>query len=349
MLLHAHAGVGGHRLADENTAADDRAVADEGVSTQDAGIGVDGDVVAQGGVALDAGKLLALARGGGAQGDTLVDLGMAANDRGLADDNAGAVVDEEVLPYLRAGADVDARDAVSVLAQQARDQRHLQLLQLVCHAVGEDGEEAGVANEDLLEAARRRVAVEGGVDVLEQQLLHGGQSVQEVLGDLFGLGLHHRRALLCVLEEQGLVDLAAQDALDVQQALGDEGVRAHPRGALLVEVAGKEQAANVVEQLGANALAGEVLLVLGEEGGLGAIAVLDGLDPPVQAAGIHGAPLYGVTAFPELYTHNPLQIARNWRAHARRCCTRADGLRRGHRRGLTEQSPNAGTAGARTV
>ena len=207
---------------------------------------------------------------------------MAADDRGLADDDAGAVVDEEVLPYLGARADIDARATVGVLAHEARDQGNAQFEELMRDAVGKDRVDARIADEDLLEAAGCGVTVESRVDVLEHHRLDVAEAVEEGLRELICLGVDNRRAAAAVFEEQGLVDLVAEHAVDVHEALRDERVGAHAGRALVVEVAGKQQGADVVDEGDAGTPAGEVLLVLGEEGLLAAISVLDCLDVLVE-------------------------------------------------------------------
>ena len=64
-----------------------------------------------------------------AQRNPLVELYMAANDAGLADDNARAVVDEEPRANRRAWMNVDACPRVRVFAHGARNQRDLPLVQ----------------------------------------------------------------------------------------------------------------------------------------------------------------------------------------------------------------------------
>ena len=70
-------------------------------------------------------------RGERAQGDTLVDLHVVANDAGLANHDASPVIDEERLAHRGAGVDVDAGSTVCELAHDARDERHLANVQLV--------------------------------------------------------------------------------------------------------------------------------------------------------------------------------------------------------------------------
>lgn len=97
----------------------------------------------------------------------------------LADDDAGAVVDEEIFADLRAGVDVNAGRAVGVLAHDARDERNFALVELVRHAVDEDRVQAGVGEDDLLLAAGGGVAVEVCGHVLHEHGLDLRQAAQE--------------------------------------------------------------------------------------------------------------------------------------------------------------------------
>src|SRR3954451_8605182 len=76
-----------------DVAANAAAVADHGVTAEDRRVGVDHDIVADRRVALDARHAFLDAEG--AERDALVELDARAEHRGLADDDAGAVVDRE--------------------------------------------------------------------------------------------------------------------------------------------------------------------------------------------------------------------------------------------------------------
>ena len=95
----------------------------------------------------------------GAQRHALVELDVLADVAGLADDDAGAVVDEEAGADAGAGVDVDAGLGVGVLGHHARDQRHAQQQQLVGDAIDRDRLQAGIAEDDLVMALGRRVAL----------------------------------------------------------------------------------------------------------------------------------------------------------------------------------------------
>src|SRR5687768_11995807 len=108
---------------DPGVAADDRARADYGISAEYFRARVNRDVVADGRVPLVATRALGCALALDAQGAerySLVDLHVVADLRGLADHDAGAMVDEEPGANARSGVDVDTGLAVSVLRDDAR-------------------------------------------------------------------------------------------------------------------------------------------------------------------------------------------------------------------------------------
>ena len=94
-----------------DVAADDTVVAYMGVPAQDDRVGVDDNAVSNLGVAVDTLDRVAVrvqGEGARAQGDALVQLDIMAQHGGLADDDAGAVVNAEALADGRAGVDVYA-------------------------------------------------------------------------------------------------------------------------------------------------------------------------------------------------------------------------------------------------
>ena len=94
---------------------------------------------------------------------------------GLADHDAGAVVDEEARADLGAGVDVDAGAAVRELGDDAREQRHAELVELVREAVVDHGGEAGKREDHLVDAARGGVALEAGARVGIGKRAHIGE------------------------------------------------------------------------------------------------------------------------------------------------------------------------------
>ena len=206
--------VRGHGLGDERVAADDGVCADDGLAAEDGRAGVDRGVVADGGVAL-AGHGMAVARAERAERHALIELDVVADDRRLADDDAGAVVDEEILADLRTGVDVNAGRAVGVLAHDARDERNLALIELVRHAVDEDRVQAGVGEDDLLLAAGGGVAVEVCGHVFHEHRLDLRQAAQEAVAH----GARALAQLALVLDRVGKrqVHLLAQVGVDLAE------------------------------------------------------------------------------------------------------------------------------------
>ncbi len=139
----------------------------------------------------------------GAEGHALVELDVGADVAGFADDDAGAVVDEEAGADAGAGMDVDAGLGVGMLGHHARNQRHAEQQDLVGDAVNGDGLEAGIAEDDLVEALGGRVALEGGLDVLLQDQADVGHALEQLDGLLLGQGLeihgHARLGLDAIL------------------------------------------------------------------------------------------------------------------------------------------------------
>ena len=176
-------------MGDEHVAADDGIVADHGVPAQYGRAGIDGHVVLDGGVAALAVQLLAAPGGQRAQGDALVELHIVADDGGLADDDAGAVVDEEVSADLRPGVDVDAGAAVGVFRHDPGDKGHLQLVEHVGQAVDGDGVKAGIGDDHLRLVGGGGVTVVGGLEVRFHIGPDLGQLFQKGRGQVLGDGI----------------------------------------------------------------------------------------------------------------------------------------------------------------
>ena len=88
-----------------------------------------------------------------------------ADGGGFADDDAGAVVDEEMRADARAGMEIAAGAFVGIFGEHARQQRNAEPVKLVRETLHGDREHAGVGEDDLLEAAGGGIAAVGGVDV----------------------------------------------------------------------------------------------------------------------------------------------------------------------------------------
>ena len=103
--------------------ADDAVCADDGFSAQDGGVGIDGDAVFEGGVSFFCGAFAFFGHVDAerAQGDALIQFDIVADGAGFTDDDACAVIDEEAVPDLGAGMDVDAGFPVCDFAHHARE------------------------------------------------------------------------------------------------------------------------------------------------------------------------------------------------------------------------------------
>ena len=113
---------------------------------------------------------LVLARA--AQGDPLVDRAAVADLGGLADNDPHAVVDQDSLADLRAGVYLDAGQKPGKLAEKARRQIGLVLIEPVRGAVHHDGVQTARKQQHLKAVARRRIAFPDGPDILFNRVKH---------------------------------------------------------------------------------------------------------------------------------------------------------------------------------
>ena len=118
--------VGRYVVGDPDVATDDGVVAN-GDATKDGGIGIDGDIVFDNRVAryVEHVAVLVVLEALGTQGDTLIDGDVFANDAGFANDDTRAVVDGEIFANLGTRMDVDTRFGVSLLSDDAGDDRYV--------------------------------------------------------------------------------------------------------------------------------------------------------------------------------------------------------------------------------
>src|SRR6266540_63557 len=167
-------------------AANDRAAPDDGVAAEDRGIGVNDDLVFDRGMALlrFGGACLALGQRAPTEGDALIDAHALSDDRRFADDDSGAVIDEEPLADRCTGVDVDAGLLVGVLGDHAGDDAGTLTQEPIGHAVTNDGVEPRVAEDDLVGSGGGGVALVGGLDVRRDGGADVGESSQESRGDV---------------------------------------------------------------------------------------------------------------------------------------------------------------------
>ena len=89
------------------------------------------------------------------------------------------MVNEEGIADYGAGVNVDPGQTMRVFRHHARQQRHALPVEHMCQAVGADGREGRVAEDDLVHAFRRGVALIGGNQVRLQLALDLGQISQQ--------------------------------------------------------------------------------------------------------------------------------------------------------------------------
>lgn len=187
LVAEGYDGIGRYGFGDEHIGSDGAAAADGDIA-DDGGRGVEGDVVFEGGVAAAAAEALSGGEGAGDEADTLIEFDVVADAGGFADDDAGAVVDEEVFADDCAWVDVDAGAGVGPFRHHARDEGETHLVEDVGHALGGDGFESGVGQNDFVAAACGRVAIERGLDILVEEGADGGYLVHEAADEAVGHG-----------------------------------------------------------------------------------------------------------------------------------------------------------------
>ena len=134
-ILDAHAGVGVNGTRDECVAADNSVFAHDCIAAENGGSGVNGNVVLNRRVAFFAGKSLTASCRECAQRNALINLHVLADDRGFANDDAGAVIDKEVLADGCARVDVDTRFGMGVFGHESRENRNMQKVEFMGDAV----------------------------------------------------------------------------------------------------------------------------------------------------------------------------------------------------------------------
>ena len=85
--------------------------------------------------ALDVLAVLVSREGLRAERDTLIEANPVANDARLTDDDAGAVIDEELFADLRTRVNVDSSLRVGELRDESRDQRNAASEELVSYSM----------------------------------------------------------------------------------------------------------------------------------------------------------------------------------------------------------------------
>ena len=192
---------------------------------------------------------------------------MVADAGGFADDDTGAVVDEEMRADLRAGMDVGARALMRVLGHHARQQRNFAAIERVGDPLQGDDEHAGVGEDDFLDAAGGRITLVGGDDVGVDGAADVGEFTEQFHrqrpGGAGGIGVAGKPQALLEFGDETPVDLA-----DAFGGGGRDGILAER---ILVEEAREQQAHAVGTQ--------PVDRLLGRQ--VGAVEVIDAAVPLV--------------------------------------------------------------------
>ena len=100
-----------------------------------------------------------------AKGHSLIQGDVVADDRGLADDDAHAMIDEEAPADFRAGMDFDSGDEPAELRQRPRGKSPAVNPQPVMKAVAPQRMQTGVEHDDLQPGLRRGIAFQYRGDV----------------------------------------------------------------------------------------------------------------------------------------------------------------------------------------
>jgi len=180
-------GAGGDVVGDPCIAADDGAAADGDVA-EDGGAGVDDDVVFDGGVTFETADLAGVGgEGFSAEGDALIELDVPADDGGFTDDDAGAVIGEEVFTDGGAGMDVNTGLVMGVLGHDARDEGDVKAIEDMSETLDGDGEEAGIADDGFFVGVAGGVAFEGGFDVGREDAAEVGEAFDDPAGAAMGV------------------------------------------------------------------------------------------------------------------------------------------------------------------
>ena len=123
-----------------------------GDAPQERRTGIDDDIVLDDGVprySLDGLSQPVQGKGLGPEGAALVDPYVFPDDAGLADNGAGAMVDEESLAYRRPRVYVDAGGGMGHLGDDPRDKIHIKQVQFMGDAVIGERRHAGITENGL--------------------------------------------------------------------------------------------------------------------------------------------------------------------------------------------------------
>ena len=138
------------------------------------------------------------------------------------------MVDEEARADLRARVDVDAGRRVGDFIDESRQQRHAQLVQRMREPVMHHRQHAGVAQQDLGDVLRGRIACIGRLDIADEQRADRRQLPAEFARDFERAFVELREWRIGMLgqERQRTADLFGQNAQRAFERVADVEVDA---------------------------------------------------------------------------------------------------------------------------
>lgn len=181
-LLEEDEGSRGDAMHEEDIGTDGGVFADESFAAEDGRIWVNSDAAANIGVTFSAfndfPRIVAL-EAAGTEGDAVVEFDMVANAAGFADDDAGAVVDEEVGAETGSRMNINAGAAVGPFGHDTGEKGNSRTIEAVGGTLDGDGLDRGIGENDFLQAGRGGVAFVGGFEIALEQFAEGGQVGEE--------------------------------------------------------------------------------------------------------------------------------------------------------------------------
>ena len=159
-----------------------------------------------------------------AQRHTLVKLYARADDGGLTDHHARAVVDEERRADGRAWIDVDSRNGMGVFAHDARNEGNLRRVQFMGDAMDADRLEARIRQDNLVQRLGGRIAVQRRLRVRQQDFTDFRQFHHQPFGDLLAIGEAIVGVSVCAVERKGMRQLGGKFAEDIVHHAADDKI-----------------------------------------------------------------------------------------------------------------------------
>ena len=98
--------------------------------------------------------------------------------------------------------DINAGAAVGILCHDARNQRHIQLIKLMCDAVRRDGGKSRIAQDDFLLVVGRRITLEKGLQIGVEVFTDFRDALQEFDDDILCLGMQRLIIKRCILRAE---------------------------------------------------------------------------------------------------------------------------------------------------